>query len=201
MRKLLLLILPLTTLSCGGLKDQLLLDGDFFPWEIENGSSSGSSNGEASTVVVDTHNPEDSLATVSFDRTISITFSTTGSATVSGDEHGVVSVNGNGVTVNNTADEKVRYELSGTTADGFFKLYSTNKQAVVLKGVNITNRSGAPINIQSHKRCFVVVEGNSSLTGGETIFEGVGRLSPTISGGTAVTLSGYTSSSRGPGGW
>ena len=217
-RKILLIVLPLTVLACGGLKDQLLLDGDYFPWETEN-NSSNSGNGEASTVVVDTHNPEDSLATVSFDRTIAITFSTTGSATVSGDAHGVVSVSGNGVTVNNTSyDEKVRYELSGTTTDGFFKLYSTNKQAVVLKGVNITNRSGAPINIQSHKRTFIVMDGNTTLTDGasysgtpsgedekaavfgegQLIFSGSGSLTVTATGGAGITSDDYLRFMDGP---
>ena len=41
----------------------------------------------------------------------------------------------------------------------------------------------------------------ATLSGGEAIFEGVGLLSPTISGGSAVSLSGYTSSGGRPGGW
>ena len=47
--------------------------------------------------------------------------------------------------------------LTGTTTDGFFKLYSTKKQAIVLNGVNITNPDGAAINNQSKKRTFIVL--------------------------------------------
>ena len=101
---------------------------------------------------------DDQIANTSFTRTIRIQFKESGSATVSGDTDGSVSVVGNDVTVNHTSSEIVRYVLSGKTSDGFFKLYSSRKQAIVLAGVDITNPDGAAINNQSKKRTYVVLE-------------------------------------------
>ena len=160
----------------------------------------------------DTEQSEDNVGTVSFDRTISIVFSSSGSATVSGDDNGVVSVSGNDVTVKNANyDEKVIYELSGTTSDGFFKLYSSNKQAIVLNGVSITNKNGAAINVQSNKRTFIVVNGSNKLADGSSysdtpsdedekavlfgegqlIFSGSGSLTVTATGKAGITSDDY----------
>ena len=100
---------------------------------------------------------EDYLENTTIERTITITFSTTADATVEGDDDGIVSINGNDVIATNTAGEVIRYVLTGTTTDGFFKLYSTKKQAIVLNGVSITNPDGAAINNQSKKRTFIVL--------------------------------------------
>ena len=101
---------------------------------------------------------DDFIANTTFDETITITFSQTGSATVSGDTAGYVAISGNDVVATNTGDHVVRYILKGTTRDGFFKLYSQRKQAIVLSGVSITNPDGAAINNQSKKRTFVVID-------------------------------------------
>ena len=111
----------------------------------------------------DTETSEDNVGNTEFERTITVTYSTSG-ATVTGDYYGFVSVSGNQVTVNNTGDEKVIYELSGTASDGFFKLYSTRKQAIVLNNLNLTCTSGAAINNQSKKRTYVVVKGSNTLS-------------------------------------
>lgn len=160
----------------------------------------------------DTEQSEDNVGTVSFDRTISIVFSSSGSASVSGDDNGVVTVSGNDVTVKNANyDEKVIYELSGTTSDGFFKLYSSNKQAIVLNGVSITNKNGAAINVQSNKRTFIVVNGSNKLADGSSysdtpsdedekavlfgegqlIFSGSGSLTVTATGKAGITSDDY----------
>ena len=102
-------------------------------------------------------NDDDYIENTSFDKTITITFNTTGNATVSGDDIGIVTVSGNDVIATNTSEMVVMYVLTGTTTDGFFKLYSSKKQAIVLNGANITNPDGAAINNQSKKRTFVVV--------------------------------------------
>ena len=178
-----------------------------------------SGNVEAETLVADTSigdsfewkEAEDYIADVSFDRTIRIVFSPSG-ATVSGDANGIVSVSGNHVTADNTSfDEKVRYELSGTAADGSFKLYGANKQALVLDGLDLTNPSGAAINNQSKKRTFVVLQGSNSLadgaeyTGtpadedekaaffseGQLVFSGSGSLTVNASGKAGVTSDDY----------
>jgi hypothetical protein len=147
---------------------------------------------------------DDAIANTTFDRTISIVFAATG-ATVSGDENGIVTVAGNDVTVNNTTKEAIRYELSGTAADGFFKIYGEKKQAIVLNGLDLTNPNGAAINNQNKKRTFVVVNGTNQLADGkkytdtpededekgaffseaQLIFSGSGSLSVTSTGGKA----------------
>ena len=121
----------------------------------------------------DTEDSDDNVANTEFDRTIYVTWSSSG-ASVTGDGKGIVSVSGGNVTANNTGtDEKVIYELSGTSSNGSFKLYSDRKQALVLNGVSITNPDGAAINVQGTpaapdkgKRTFVVVTGNNTLSDG-----------------------------------
>ena len=121
----------------------------------------------------DTEDSDDNVANTEFDRTIYITWNSSG-ATVTGDGNGIVSVYGADVTADNTGtDEKVIYELSGSASDGSFKLYSDRKQAIVLNGVSITNLDGAAINVQGTvvspnkgKRTFVVVNGTNTLADG-----------------------------------
>ena len=107
------------------------------------------------TVTVDADD-DDFIENTTFDETITITFGASG-ATVAGDSNGYVTVSGNDVTVTNTSTSVVKYVLSGTTTDGFFKLYSSRKQAIVLNGVSIKNPDGAAINNQSKKRTFIVL--------------------------------------------
>lgn len=107
---------------------------------------------------------DDYVENTTFDETVYITFSATGDATVEGDTEGSVSVDGNDVTVSSTSAAVRLYVLSGTTNDGFFKLYSNRKQGIKLNGVNITNPDGAAINNQSKKRTFIVLaEGSSNF--------------------------------------
>lgn len=58
-------------------------------------------------------------------------------------------------------EKNVTYILSGTTNDGGFKLYGDNRSCITLNGVDISSRRGAAINIQSKKRCFVVLADSS----------------------------------------
>ena len=113
-------------------------------------------NALAESVNVDTNN-DDYIENTTFDKTITVTFSQSGNASVSGDESGIVSINGNDVIATNNTDQVIKYVLTGETSDGFFKLYSTKKQAIVLNGVSITNPDGAAINNQSKKRTFIVL--------------------------------------------
>ena len=113
-------------------------------------------NALSESVNVDT-NDDDYIENTTFDKTITVTFSQSGNASVSGDESGIVSINGNDVIATNNTDQVIKYVLTGETSDGFFKLYSTKKQAIVLNGVSITNPDGAAINNQSKKRTFIVL--------------------------------------------
>ncbi|MBR4734836.1 MAG: hypothetical protein IK052_01970, partial [Bacteroidales bacterium] len=100
-----------------------------------------SGNTSSSTPATDTgsfENDEDDYGAVNFDRTISIVWSGSG-ASVSGDANNVVSISGANVTVNNTGTtEKVKYELSGSSSNGSLKIYSLNKQALVMSGLSLT---------------------------------------------------------------
>ena len=113
----------------------------------------------------DTDSSDDNIVNTTFDRVISIVFGGS-QATVTGDEKGIVKVDGNHVTVNNTTKEAIVYDLSGTASDGYFKLYSSKKQAIRLSGLGLANPSGAAINNQSKKRTFVIVEGSNALADG-----------------------------------
>jgi len=176
------------------------------------GNGGGSSGVTGATTLEVTEDPEDLISNTSFARTISIVFSDNSGATVTGDDNGIVTVTGNQVTINNSSTtEKVKYELSGTTTNGFLKLYSNNKQALVLNGVSITNPSGAAINNQGKKRCFVVVSGKNYLADGtsytatpsdedekaaffsegQLIFSGSGSLTVKASGKAGITSDDY----------
>ena len=109
---------------------------------------------------------DDDISNTTFKGKITITYSESGDASVKGDSYGYVAVDGNKVTVNNTGGEVLIYELTGTTSNGFFKVYGAKKQAIVLNGVNITNPDGAALNNQNKKRTFVVVKGNNTLSDG-----------------------------------
>ena len=124
------------------------------------GSSSGSDN---------------PYSEVNFDRTVTVTFGS-GTATVSGIGSGqTATIDGNGVTIVNTSDEKVEYVLGGNTDNGYLKIYSVKKQAIVLNGVSITNPNGAAVNIQgsqaspnSGKCAYIVLCGDNTLADGSS---------------------------------
>ena len=154
---------------------------------------------------------EDDISGTSFDYTVRVVFSESGAAVVENASDLTVSVNGNDVTITNSTKKNIMYELSGSTSDGFFKLYGEKKQAIVLNGVSITNPNGAAINNQCKKRTFVVVKGNNSLADGtaytdtpsgedekaaffsegQLIFSGDGTLTVTASGKSGISSDDY----------
>ncbi|MBQ7490692.1 MAG: carbohydrate-binding domain-containing protein [Bacteroidales bacterium] len=162
---------------------------------------------------------EDYIENTAFDRTVYVDFSEGGSAAVGGTNSDfTVSVNGNGVTIVYAGGENIKYELSGSTANGFFKLYSYHKQAIILNGVDITNPNGAAINIQGPqsapsvgRRTFLVVNGTNTLkdgtaysstpdgedekgvifSEGQIIFSGAGTLNVTAVGKAGINSDSY----------
>ena len=110
---------------------------------------------------------EDDISNTTFTRMITITYAS-GGASVTGDYYGYVTVSGNNVTVNNTGSENIVYMLTGSASSGYFKLYSTKKQAILLSGLTLTNPNGAVINNQSGKRTFIMVEGTNTLSDGSS---------------------------------
>lgn len=118
---------------------------------------------ESETVPTDGDEAEDYIENNTFSNQVNIAFDGT-SATTSGSVEGVtVSISGADVIVESSA-KKVCYNVSGTTTDGFLKIYSDNKFELNLNGVNITNPDGAPINIQSKKRGYIVLADGTTNT-------------------------------------
>ncbi len=106
-------------------------------------------------------------------------------------------VEGAKIVVDATTSSNVIYELSGSSSDGMFKIYSDKKFAVHLNNLNLTNTDGPAINIQSKKRVFVVLDDDTENTladaspyadtgdedakgvvfsEGQLVFSGAGRL-------------------------
>ena len=163
----------LTLTACGS---------DDYDWDDLNiggtvsgstGSTSGSNSIDVPDIEFDTSalsesetvpsDDNDYVENSNFTSTIYITYSGT-SATVSGSVSGVtISKSGAHVTVNQTVS-KVAYELTGTSTDGSFKIYSENKFKLTLNGLDLTNPSGAAINCQSGKSMYVVLADGTSNT-------------------------------------
>ena len=160
---------------------------------------------------IDTDQDDDNVANTTFARTVKVAFSGS-SATVTGATGDfTVAVSGAGVTITNNGSEAVIYELSGTSSDGYFKLYSTRKQEILLNGLTLTNKKGAAINNQSHKRTFVVVKGTNTLADGasytqtpsdedekaaffsegQLVFSGDGTLTVNATGKAGITSDDY----------
>ena len=171
-------------------------------------------------VLIDPINAEeDDITNIEFTQTVYVMYSLGEDASVTGtNEDFTVTVSGNDVTIVYSGEENVMYELSGSTNDGFFKLYSTTKQGITLNGVSITNPNGAAVNVQGTvtepnkgKRTFVVVNGDNALYDGETysntpsgedekatlfsegqlIFSGEGTLSVSASGKSGIASDDY----------
>ena len=160
---------------------------------------------------INTDNDDDNVANTTFARTVKVTFSGS-SATVTGTSGDfTVATSGAGVTITNKGSEAVIYELSGSSSDGYFKLYSSKKQEILLNGLTLTNKKGAAINNQSHKRTFVVVKGTNTLADGSSytqtpsdedekaaffsegqlVFSGDGTLTVNATGKAGITSDDY----------
>ncbi len=160
---------------------------------------------------IETDQDDDHVANTTFARTVKVTFNG-GSATVTGATTDfTVAIDGAGVTITNNGSEAVIYDLSGTSPDGYFKLYSTRKQEILLNGLSLTNKQGAAINNQSHKRTFVVVKGTNTLADGasytqtpsdedekaaffsegQLVFSGDGTLTVNATGKAGITSDDY----------
>ncbi len=108
-------------------------------------------------------NYEDYIENNEFTNNVTIAFNGT-SASYSGEVDGVsIAINGADVIVTSEA-KKVKYTVTGTTSDGFLKIYSAKKFALALDGVDITNPDGAAINIQSSKRGYIILNDGTTNT-------------------------------------
>ena len=160
---------------------------------------------------IETDNDDDNVANTTFARTVKVAFSGGGATVTGATADFTVVTDGAGVTITNNGSEAVIYELSGTSTDGYFKLYSTRKQEILLNGLTLTNKKGAAINNQSHKRTFVVVKGTNTLADGasytqtpsdedekaaffsegQLVFSGDGTLTVNATGKAGITSDDY----------
>ena len=116
------------------------------------------------------------ITDVDYSMTVDVVFSTSGNATVSGtNDDFSVTINGNDVTIVYSGDSIVMYALSGSSNDGFFKLYSSNTQVLTFKNLNLTHQNGAAINIQGPvsepkegAMTHVLVQGSNTLADGSS---------------------------------
>ena len=161
----------------------------------------------------------DDVSSETFAKSVSVVFSNSENAVVTGaDSTFLVTIDGNQVTIVYSGDEQVQYNLSGTTGNGFFKLYSAKKQALELNNLSLANSNGAAINVQgamdspsSGKRTFIVLKGTnlvadgtsySQTTSGEDekgaifgegklVFSGNGNLTVTATGKSGIVSDDY----------
>ncbi|MBQ2970110.1 MAG: carbohydrate-binding domain-containing protein [Bacteroidaceae bacterium] len=133
-------------------------------------------------------------------------------ATVSGTVSGVKSKVTGAHVVINSSKKNIAYTLKGTTTNGSFKLYSNYKTQVTMDGADITNPTGAAINIQSGKTIMVeLADGTTNkladgttytmTTGedqkgtffseGQLIFSGNGSLAVQSVGGHGIVSDDY----------
>ena len=194
-----LFLLCAAAMMCVGCETDIITDTDITPiTDDDDNDNGGDTNSTTATVTIVFGNP---------------------SATVDGTSATITAaVDGNQVTITNAGNTVVRYELSGSTANGFFKLYSSKKQTIVLNGVSITNPNGAAINIQgpanspnSGKKATVIVQGDNALADGTSYsdtpaaedekaaffsegkleFSGTGTLTVTAQGKSGIASDDY----------
>lgn len=106
---------------------------------------------------------EDYLENNTFSQEVGIVFDGTSASCTSTVDGVSVSISGADVVVTSTV-KKVHYTVSGSTSDGFLKIYSDYKFCLELAGVSITNPDGAALNIQSKKRGFIVLQDGTTNT-------------------------------------
>jgi len=116
--------------------------------------------------------PDDTLIHVTSSDTITIVYENASVRVVNPlSLEGVsVAVNGADVVVTSTTTKTISYLLSGTTSDGFFKIYSAKAFSLLLNGLDITNANGPAINNQCSKAAQItLVDGTiNTLTDGIT---------------------------------
>lgn len=97
------------------------------------------------------------------------------SASVTGDESGIVSISGADVTINSQIADSLIIEVSGSTSDGSLLIFrqEARKFRLRLNGVSITNADGPAINNQCGKALYLeVIDGSTNtLTDGTSYTE------------------------------
>lgn len=153
----------------GGMGGSDTSGNDLQDFDISLNTASLTSDTETIPTDENDESYEDYVEHSAFTETVSIEYAGD-KATIGNLPEGVeATVDGAGVIINSTI-KGVNYELTGSSSDGYFKIYSEKKFQLTLNGVTLTNTSGAAINIQSGKRAFVTLADGTknSLTDGSS---------------------------------
>ncbi len=118
---------------------------------------------ESENIPSDGEEAEDYIENNTFSSNVHIAFNGSSATTLGSVEGVTVTIKGADVIVNSSA-KKVCYTVSGSTSDGFLKIYSDKKFELELNGVSITNPDGAAINVQSKKRGYIVLADGTENT-------------------------------------
>lgn len=73
---------------------------------------------------------------------------------------------------------KAEYEVSGKCSDGALLIFSEKKFKLVLNNLTLQSNNWPAVNIQSKKRCFVVMNGENNLIGAGTMNPGENLKNP-----------------------
>lgn len=128
----------------------------------------------------------------SFANKVTITFNGEAEPTVTGTNDNIVITKdkdrGNGKTyliVKSTV--KAEYEVSGTCNDGALLIFSEKKFKLILNNLTLQSNNWSAVNIQSKKRCFVVIDGENNLIGAGTMNPGENLKNPEYIEGVSDT--------------
>ncbi len=140
--------------------------GDLASFDISVDTSSLSES-ETLPDATDTYY-EDYVETYSPTSVVTVTYDGS-QATIGELPEGVTAtVNGAHVTISSTL-KNMCYQLSGSSTDGSFKIYSDKKFSLVMNGITLTNPQGAAINNQGKRMYLVIADGTiNSLSDGTT---------------------------------
>ena len=105
----------------------------------------------------------DFVENTSWATTVRVNFDGDGVSVTGNPSSVIVSIEGAHVTFTSAA-KRVRYIVTGTTANGSLKFYSDRKFQVQLNGADITNPTGAAINNQCGKSFYLVLNNGTTNT-------------------------------------
>lgn len=102
-------------------------------------------------------------------------------------------VRGDGKTylIINSSAKNAEYEVSGSCDDGALLIFSEKKFKLTLNNLSLKSNNWPAINIQSGKRCFVVLQGENSLAGAGVMQPGENLLNPEYVEGVSAQKDKY----------
>lgn len=131
-----------------------------------------------------------------FSNKVTITFNGAADPTVEGTNDNIVITKdrdrGSGKTyliINSKVNAE--YEISGTCNDGALLIFSEKKFKLIFNNVTLQSSNWPAVNIQSKKRCFVVMNGTNNLIGAEITRPGENLRNPEYVEGVSESKDEY----------